>query len=80
MSDANIAVDLYPVPDQPLEVRCVEKAGTNKLMIDRVTFHALSDADYDAIIDAIEDFRFRKKKRERNRLRAIVAANPGAPE
>lgn len=68
---------------ESLVVRCVALAGTkesSKLEIGRVTFHGLTEADYDTIIDAIETYRFRKKKRDRARSQNAPPPVQGAPE
>ena len=76
MSDI-ILVEVYrdgPL-DRKLDVRCIatttpDKLEGSKLIIDRVSFHGFSEQDYDDIVDAIETFRFRKKKRDRRRAQA----------
>lgn len=64
MSEPLTTVDVY-CTDTELEVRCMAGTKSNKLEIDRVTFHGLSDDQYRAIVRAIEVYLQRKKLRER---------------
>ena len=69
-------VDVFPNEgaDRALEVRCIAKAGSNKLIFEgpdeNITFHALTDAQYRQIVDAIETYLLRKELRDRERAKA----------
>lgn len=67
--DAQVVIDVFPSPGE-LEVTCQAKANKSKLKIAQVTFHALTDAQYQQIVDAIELYRMRKNLRERERAKA----------
>lgn len=74
----SVAIDVFPekLASDKLDVRCVSKAGSNKLEIEGVTFHALTDAQYQQIVDAIETYLLRKQLRDRERAAAPVTAAP----
>lgn len=74
---ATMLVEVFTLRDQPLEVRCVAKAQSNKLEIEHVTFHALSDAQYRQIVDAIETYLLRKQLRDRERAKLGPDQEPG---
>lgn len=74
-----VIVDVYPDREKPLEVTCQARANTSKLTIDRVTFHSLTDAQYAAIVDAIQLYLMRKRERERDQRAAAAKPNEGEP-
>lgn len=70
---STVIVDVIPGAGE-LDVRCQAKAGSSKLQIDRVTFHALTDKQYRTIVTAIELYLSRKNLRERQAQASAAAA------
>jgi hypothetical protein len=66
--EATILIDVFGGSD--LEVKCVAKGA--KLQLDRVTFHGVTDKQFQAIVDAIEMYLIRKRQRD-------LAARTAAP-
>jgi hypothetical protein len=74
-----IALEIDPLAEK-IEVRCIAKAGSNRLEIEGVTFHDLSDSQYQQIVDAIETYLLRKQLRDRERAKSgATTPAPGEP-
>lgn len=71
MSGAAIHVDVFPT-SEPLDVQC--HARGNKLQIDNVTFHGMTDEHFVSVRNAIDGYLSRKKLRELEQARAATRA------
>lgn len=58
MSNPAIHVDVFPT-SEPLDVQC--HARGNKLQIDNVTFHGMTDEHFVSVRNAIDGYLSRKK-------------------
>lgn len=81
-----ITIDVYPNegPQPAFEVRAIAKAGSTKLLIEGafhcVTFHGLTDDQYQQIADAVELYLIRKNQRERKDRQKAETPAVAAPE
>ncbi len=72
-TSTTMIVEVFPDREKPLEVTCQARANSSKLTIDRVSFHALTDEQYQGIVDAIELYLMRKRERDRKPPAAAAA-------